>query len=211
MRKGLQQFVLWLLSTRWVEPIVLLPAGALAWLGSMFLPGLSAVWLSPLGLMAFLGVVALSPQRWGRFSAAAVSLLARHTGSVVTVATFTASAALVAFAMVASVATPELGQELSKAGELFNVVGRPVGWGLMMVPFALQTILAAFAAEALPKVRIRTRRVLATLALFSGVVLLVLFAVVTQHVAVLALTAFVDSQAANPDISTTTTVVLHDR
>ena len=211
MRKGLQRFVLWLGSTRWVEPIGLLSAGALAWLGSMFLPGLSAVWFSPLWLMAFLGVVALSPQRWGRFSAAAVSLLARHTGSVVTVATFTASAALVAFAMVASVATPELGQELSKAGEFFNVVGRPVGWGLMMVPFALQTILAAFAAEALPKVRIRTRRVLATLALFSGVVLLVLFAVVTQHVAVLALTAFFDSSPPNLDISTTTTVVLPDR
>ena len=157
MRKGLQRCVLWLLSTRWVEPIVLLSAGALAWLGSMFLPGLSAVWLRPLGLMAFLGVLALSPQPWGRFSAASVSLLERHTGSVVTVATFTASAALVAFAMVASVATPELGQELSKAGEL------------------------------------------------------VLFAVVTQHVAVLALTPFLDSSAANLDISTTTTVVLHDR
>ena len=88
----------------------------------------------------------VEPTAVGLFSAAAVSLLARHTGSVVTVATFTASAALVAFAMVASVATPELGQELSKAGELFNVVGRPVGWGLMMAPFALQTILAAFAA-----------------------------------------------------------------
>ena len=208
MRKGLQRFVLWLLSTRWVEPIVLLSVGALAWLGSMFLPGLGAVWLSPLGLLAVLGVVALSPQRWGRFSAGAVSLLARHMGSVVTVATFTAGAALVAFAMVASVATPERGQELIKEGAFFEVVGKPVGWGLMMAPFALQTVLAAFAAEALPKVRIRLRRVLASLALFSGVVLLVLFAVVTRHVAVLALTAFVDNSAPNLDISTTTTVVL---
>ena len=77
-----------------------------------------------------------------------------------------------------------------------------------MAPFALQTVLAAFAAEALPKVRIRTRRVLATLALFSGVVLLALFAVVTQHVALLALTAFRDSSAPNLDLNTTTTVVL---
>ena len=137
-----------------MEPIVLLPIGALAWLGSMLLPGLSAVWLSPLWLMAFLGVVALSPQRWGRFSAGAVSLLARHTGSVVTVATFTAAAALVAFAMVASVATPELGQKLTKEGAFFEVVGKPVGWGLMMAPFALQTILAAFVAEALAKERV---------------------------------------------------------
>ena len=56
--------------------------------------------------------------------------------------------------------------------------------------------------------RIRTRRVLATLALFSGVGLLVLFAVVTQHVAVLALTPFLDSSPPNLGISTTTTVVL---
>lgn len=175
-----------------VDPLVLVLIGAAAWLVSIRLRGLTGLWSMPLSITApIVGVLAIPAVPLQRLQATLEELVVRRVGSVVTLATFSAGAALVAFAMVATVASPELGSGFAAEPQDFTkIVGLPIAWGLWMVPAGLQTALSAIATDGVPAEWTRLRRVLACNTVVSLLLVLVLFGVLSQQLALLALMPF---------------------
>ena len=137
------------------------------------------------------GVLAFPSAPLKRFLAALEALVVRRVGVVVTLVTFSAGAALVAFAMVATVASLELGSGLAaEPGGFAQLIGQPIAWGLWMVPAALQTAVTAVVTYALPTKWRRLRRALAGNTVVGLILLLILFGVLAQQLALLALTPF---------------------
>jgi len=159
------------------------------------LGGLAGIWLMPLSVTApVAGILAFPATPLQRLQTALEGVVARQASVVVTLATFSSGAGLVAFVMVATIASPELASELSAVpGGFLQLVGHPIAWGMWMVPAALQTVTFVLIMDGLPAECARLRRALASNTAAGLVFLLVVFGVLAQQLALLALIPFVDS------------------
>ena len=175
-----------------VATIVLGLIGAAAWVASLHLRGFAGLWFMPLSITApIVAVLAFPVAPLQRLQGFLEALVVRRVGSVVTLATFSAGASLVAFAMVATVASPGLASDLAAEPQGFTkIIGQPLAWGLWMVPTALQTAVSALATDGVPAECRRLRRVLACNSVAGLLLVLILFGVLSQQLAILALTPF---------------------
>lgn len=174
---------------------MLLVVGGAAWVGSVRLGGFTGIWLMPLSITApVASILAYPVTPLRRLQAALERLVARRVGVFVTLTTFASSAGLVAFAMVATVASPELASTLGEApGGFAQLIGTPIAWGMWMVPAALQTIAFVLIIDCIPAEYVRLRQALASNTAAGLVLLLVLFGVLAYQLALLALIPFIGS------------------